>query len=300
MTVRDRLELVMLGIIWGGSFLFMRIAAPEFGAFALVEVRVSIAALFLMIIILLRGRAGDMLQLAAPLTILGIVSSAVPFALFAWAAMTITAGTAAVTNATAPLFGALVGFLWLGDRLRRAQVAGLAIGFAGILILLWDRIAISVDGAPLAIVACLAAALCYGIAVNFTKQRLTGVSALVSSTGSQVVSAILLLPLAIIYWPAESPSSISWLSALALGIVCTGIAYLIYFRLIARIGPAKAITVTYLAPVFGMIWGEVFLHEPVTAGMLAACAVIVLGIALATGNYRRRIVIGEGPPSAER
>jgi drug/metabolite transporter (DMT)-like permease len=214
--------------------------------------------------------------------------------------MTITAGTAAVANATAPLFGALVGFLWLGDRLRRIQVAGLAIGFAGILILLWDRIAISVDGAALAIAACLAAALCYGIAVNFTKQRLTGVSALVSSTGSQVVSAILLLPLAITYWPAESPSSISWLSALALGIVCTGIAYLIYFRLIARIGPAKAITVTYLAPVFGMIWGEVFLHEPITVGMIAACAVIVLGIALATGNNRRQVVIGEGPPSAER
>lgn len=289
MTFRDRIELVLLGIIWGGSFLFMRIAAPEFGAFALVEVRVTVAALFLLCIIVFRGRSGELLKLAGPLVFLGIVSSALPFVLFAWAALTITAGTSAVSNATAPLFGALVGFLWLGDRLRPVQVAGLAIGFAGIVILLWDRIAISVEGAALAIGACLAAALCYGIAVNFTKHRLTGVSALVSATGSQVTSAILLLPLAFVFWPAESPSAASWSSALALGILCTGIAYLIYFRLIARIGPARAITVTYLAPVFGMIWGEVFLNEAISAGMLAACAVIVLGIALATGNFRPRL-----------
>lgn len=293
MTVRDRVELVLLGVIWGASFLFMRIAAPEFGAIALVEVRVGIAAVFLLLMTALRGRAGNLAQLAAPLTFLGFVSSALPFVLFAWAALTITAGTAAVVNATAPLFGALVGFLWLGDRLRPFQVAGLAIGFAGILILLWDRISVSVEGAALAIAACLLAALCYGIAVNYTKQRLTGVPALVNSTGSQVASAILLLPLAIIYWPAASPSLISWLSAVALGIVCTGIAYLIYFRLIARIGPARAITVTYLVPVFGMIWGEVFLNEPISAGMLAACAVIVLGIALATGNFRSRVAAPE-------
>jgi drug/metabolite transporter (DMT)-like permease len=191
-------------------------------------------------------------------------------------------------NATAPLFGALVGYLWLRDRLRPLQSLGLAIGFAGILILLWDRIAVSVDGAAWAIGACLLAALSYGVAVNFTKRNLTGVSSLVCSAGSQLASAVLLAPLAVLFWPSVMPSANSWLSALALGVFCTGLAYVIYFRLIARIGPAKAITVTYLLPVFGMLWGEVFLHEPITAGMLAACGVIVLGIALATGSFRPR------------
>lgn len=288
MTHRDRLELVLLGIIWGASFLFMRIAAPEFGAVALVEMRLAIAALFLLVVMAWRGGMPEMLRRAVPLTFLGIVSSALPFVLFAWAALTITAGTGAVVNATAPLFGALVGYLWLGDRLRPLQVLGLAVGFAGIVILMWDRIAFSVDGAPWAIGACLLASLSYGVAVNFTRNKLTGVPALVCSTGALLSSTILLAPLTLIYWPGEMPSGISWFSAISLGIVCTGFAYLIYFRLIARIGPSKAITVTYLVPVFGMAWGAVFLYEPITAGMLAACAVIIVGIALATGNFRVR------------
>jgi drug/metabolite transporter (DMT)-like permease len=288
MTFRDRLELLLLGIIWGASFLFMRIAVPEFGAVALAEMRVAIAAMILLAALTWRGGVRQMLVLAAPLTVVGVVSSALPFLLFAWATLTITAGTAAVVNATAPLFGALVGYLWLRDRLRPLQSLGLAIGFAGILILLWDRIAVSVDGAAWAIGACLLAALSYGVAVNFTKRNLTGVSSLVCSAGSQLASAVLLAPLAVLFWPSVMPSANSWLSALALGVFCTGLAYVIYFRLIARIGPAKAITVTYLVPVFGMLWGEVFLHEPITAGMLAACGVIVLGIALATGSFRPR------------
>jgi drug/metabolite transporter (DMT)-like permease len=288
MTFRDRLELLLLGIIWGASFLFMRIAVPEFGAVALAEMRVAIAAMILLAALTWRGGVRQMIVLAAPLTVVGVVSSALPFLLFAWATLTITAGTAAVVNATAPLFGALVGYLWLRDRLRPLQSLGLAIGFAGILILLWDRIAVSVDGAAWAIGACLLAALSYGVAVNFTKRNLTGVSSLVCSAGSQLASAVLLAPLAVLFWPSVMPSANSWLSALALGVFCTGLAYVIYFRLIARIGPAKAITVTYLVPVFGMLWGEVFLHEPITAGMLAACGVIVLGIALATGSFRPR------------
>jgi drug/metabolite transporter (DMT)-like permease len=292
MTLRDRLELILLGVIWGASFLFMRIAVPEFGAIALVEVRVSVAAIFLLAILMWRRGAGEVLKLAGPLTFLGVVSSALPFVLFAWATLTVTAGTAAVVNATAPLFGALVGFVWLGDRLRPVQCAGLAIGFVGILVLMWDRIAVNIDGAAWAIGACLLAALSYGVAVNFTKHRLTGVNSLISSTGSQLASTILLLPLAIKYWPAQSPTAASWYSAIGLGILCTGLAFVIYFRLIARIGPARAITVTYLVPVFGMLWGELFLHEPISAGMLAACAVIVLGIALATGNLGLRRTTG--------
>ena len=288
MTHRDRLELILLGAIWGASFLFMRVAAPEFGPIALVELRVGIAALFLLGVLLWRGGVRKMLRLAGPMAVVGVTGSAFPFVLFAYATLTITAGTAAVGNATAPLFAALVGYLWLRDTLRPAQSLGLAVGFGGILVLLWDRIALGGEGAAYAIGACVVAALSYGVAVNYTKKRLSGVPALVNATGSQLAASLLLLPLAIMHWPAETPSTRSWYSAIGLGIICTGLAFILYFRLIARLGPAKAITVTYLVPVFGMLWGLVFLQESISTGMIAACVVIFLGVALTTGTIRRR------------
>jgi drug/metabolite transporter (DMT)-like permease len=284
MSYRDRIEMLLLGAIWGASFLFMRIAAPEFGPFALVEIRVAIAALFLFAILLLRGGVRKLVPLVLPLTIVGIASSALPFVLFTYATLSISAGTAAVLNATAPLFGALVGYVWLQDKLRPLQCVGLAVGFAGVVILVWDRMSVIGEAAVVAAGACLIAALSYGVAVNFTKKKLAGVPAIVNATGSQIAASLLLLPLAAWFWPAEPPGPASWYSATALGIVCTGIAFVIYFRLIARIGPSRAITVTYLVPVFGMLWGLIFLHEPISAGMIAACGVVLFGIALATGK----------------
>ena len=284
MTYRDRIELILLGAIWGASFLFMRVAAPEFGPFALVELRVGIAALFLLAILLWRRGIRNLLPLVLPLTVVGIANSALPFVLFAYATLSISAGTAAVLNATAPLFGALIGYVWIHDKLRPLQCVGLAVGFAGVVLLVWDRMSLDVEGTIAATAACLVATFSYGLAVNFTKKKLAGVSALVSATGSQIAASLLLLPLAAVYWPANVPGASSWYSAAALGVVCTGIAFVLYFRLIARLGPSKAITVTYLVPVFGMIWGLVFLHEPISAGMVAACLVVFFGIALATGK----------------
>lgn len=291
MSYRDRLELVMLGAIWGASFLFMRVAVPEFGAIALVEIRVAIGALLLFVVLLWQGGARDVLRLIVPLVVVGIFGSAIPFTLFAYGTLTISAGTASVMNATAPLFTALVGYIWLRDKLLPTQSIGLAIGFGGVLLLLWDRIALNVEGAALAIGACLLAAFCYGIVVNYTKKNLTGVAPIVNAAGSQLAAAVLLLPLAIVYWPDEAVSAQGWYNAIALGLLSTGIAFILYFRLIARIGPARAITVTYLVPVFGMLWGLTFLGERISGGMMAACAVILVGIALATKGFRRTVAM---------
>ena len=299
MTRRDLIELILLGAIWGASFLFMRIAAPEFGPFALVELRVGIAALFLLAILLWRGGVRNLLPLVLPLTLLGITSSALPFVLFAYATLSVSAGTAAVLNATAPLFGALVGYVWLRDKLRPLQCVGLALGFAGVVLLVWDRTSVNVEGAVVAAAACLVATLCYGVAANFTKKKLAGSPALANATGSQITAALLLLPLAALYWPEKMPSAASWYSAAALGVLCTGIAFALYFRLIARVGPAKAITVTYLVPVFGMIWGLMFLHEPISTGMVAACLVVFLGVALATGKQPSAAAATQAPVTAE-
>jgi drug/metabolite transporter (DMT)-like permease len=284
MTSRDRIELIVLATIWGASFLFMRVAVPEFGPIALVQVRVTIAALFLLTVLAFRGGIRQLPAHAGPLTLVGITSSALPFVLFAYAALHVTAGTAAVLNATAPLFGAVVAFVWLRDRLPPARILGLTVGFGGVLVLAWDKIGAHGNGTALAVAAGLVASLSYGVAVNYTKTRLHAVDPIVNAAGSQIAAALLLLPLTLGYWPDAQPSTSSWLAVIALGILSTGIAYVIYFRLIVRIGPAKAITVTYLVPVFGMVWGLVFLHEAITAGMVVACAVILTGTALATGN----------------
>lgn len=284
MKHRDRMELLLLGVLWGASFLFMRVAAPEFGAIALVEIRVSVAALFLLVVLTWRGGWRRMLPAAMPLTVVGAINSALPFTLFAYATLSITAGTAAVLNASAPLFAAVVAYFWVRDLLSRARVLGLIVGFGGVLVLLWDRISFDDTGSTWAMIAALAASLAYGIAANYIKRKLGGVEPLVTATGSQIAATLLLLPVCVIYWPSVTPSLLSWLCAIALGIACTGIAYILYFRLITHVGPAKAITVTYLVPVFGMLWGLVFLREAITVSMLIACGVILLGTALATGS----------------
>jgi len=301
MNQRDRFELLILGVIWGASFLFMRVAAPEFGAVALVEIRVTIAAVFLTAVLALRGGMGGLRGATAPLTIVGVFSSALPFVLFAYATLYITAGTAAVINASAPLFAALVAYAWLRDKLTLPRVIGLAVGFGGVLLLAWDKISFNGGGTTFAILAGLGASLSYGVGVNYTKKKLGRVPPLAAATGSQIAATLLLLPLAIANWPDTVPSLKSWLSVIALGVFCTGVAYIFYFRLISRIGPAKAITVTYLVPMFGMLWGLVFLHEAITVSMLAACAVILLGTALASGSVTlpRRRVSREIPVSSE-
>ncbi|MGB5257032.1 MAG: DMT family transporter [Woeseiaceae bacterium] len=286
MTHRDRLELVLLAAVWGASFLFMRIAAPEFGAIALAEMRIAIGALFLLLVLLWRGGVRELAQAPLQLTTVGLFNSAMPFALFAYGTLYVSAGTGAVVNATAPLFAAVVGYVWLRVRLDFLQSLGLAIGFAGVLLLVWDRFALNVDGAGLATGACLLATFSYGVAANYTKKALSGVRPLVNAAGSQLAASVLLMPLAIAYWPDEAVSTKSWLSAIALGVVCTGVAYILYFRLIARLGPTRAISVTYLIPVFGIFWGVIFLGETVSMGMLVAGAIILVGIALTSGGLR--------------
>ena len=281
MTRRDIIDLLLLGAIWGSSFLFMRVAAPEFGPVPLIAVRVAVAAAFLSFVLARRGGFPGMKGQLAPLALVGALNSAIPFSLFAFAALSLTAGFASVLNATAPLFGALVAYAWLRESLSPSRVLGLALGFVGVLILVSGRL--SLRGDLSAILACLLAALCYGIAAHYTKARLIGASPLVIATGSQIGAAVLLAAPAVYFWPARMPSLPGWLYALVLGVVCTGLAYVLYFRLIARAGAAKAIAVTYLIPVFGMGWGWMFLGERVTPSMVLGCTVILLGIALATG-----------------
>jgi drug/metabolite transporter (DMT)-like permease len=262
MKTRDVLEWLLLGALWGASFLFMRVASPEFGPVALIAMRVTAAAMFLAIPLILRNELSLLARFWKQLLLLGALNSAIPFTLFAFATLSMTAGDAAVLNATAPLFGGLIGYLWFRENLSLQKIVGLAIGFLGVVILVWGKLSGITGVLPLT--AGLAAALLYGVAAHYSKRSLRNIPPLVVSTGSLIAASLLLLPLSLLTWPESLPSAKSWLCVLALGIGCTAIAYLLYFRLLKNVGPSNAMTVAYLIPVFGILWGYLLLKESVT------------------------------------
>jgi drug/metabolite transporter (DMT)-like permease len=287
MTGRDAFDLLLLAAIWGASFLFMRIAAPDFGAFPLVFVRVALAGLLLLPLLFWRRQAGALREHWRDIAVVGVLNSALPFALFTLAALAINAGLSAIFNATTPLWTALVAWWWLRERPQPLRAAGLAVGFVGVLALAVGKASLQPGehgiSPALAILACLLAAAMYGVASNYTRRRLTGVPTLTLAVGSQLSAAVVVALPAWWFWPAVTPPLRAWWAAVALAVLCSGLAYLLYFRLIARLGPAAASSVTFLIPLFAVAWGAMFLDERPTPAMLGGGAIILLGTALATG-----------------
>jgi drug/metabolite transporter (DMT)-like permease len=279
-------ELVLLAALWGASFLFMRLGAHEFGPIALAAVRVGLASAMLIPLLASRGQLAELRTHWKGLLLVGALNSAVPFALFSFAALSITAGLSSIVNATTPLWTALVAFVWLRQGLTPWRVLGLVVGFAGVAFLAWDKASFKpgADHTGLwAVLACAAATFCYGVAANATKRYLAGVSPLAVATGSQFAAALLLALPAAWLWPAAMPGTTAWLSAVALAGLCTALAYILYFRLMSRVGPTNAVSVTFLIPLFAILWGALFLQEAITAQMVAGGAIVLVGIALALG-----------------
>lgn len=287
MSPSSLLDFLLLAAIWGGSFLFMRLAVVDLGPVPTAALRVAIATAFLLPLVLWRGLGPQLRRHWRKVCVIGVLNSGLPFALFAFAVSTITTGLSAILNATVPLFGALVAWLWLQDRPGASRALGLAVGFAGVAMLAWDGASFKAGtGGPApgwAVLACLLATLCYGIAASATKKYLAGLPPLVTATGSQLGATMLLALPAAWTWPGRMPSATAWLALLAVGVLCTGIAYILYFRLIEQAGPARALAVTFVVPVFAVLYGVLFLHEQVTAWMLLCAGVIVCGTALSTG-----------------
>jgi drug/metabolite transporter (DMT)-like permease len=286
------IEFVLLGAIWGASFLFMRLGAAEFGALPTAGLRVGIAAVFLLPLLLTRGQGPALAQHWEKIFFLGLINSGIPFACYSYALMSITTGLSALLNATVPLFGALVAWVWLRDRPHRLKILGLLIGFVGVAMLAWGKASFKPDASGLssgwAVVACLVACLCYGIAASFTKRYLAGVPSLAVATGSQVGATLGLAVPTLWLWPAVSPSMTAWLALLAVGVLCTGVAYVLFFRLIDKVGAASTLTVTFLIPVFAVVYGLVFLGESVTPWMLTCGVVILCGTALSLDLLKLR------------
>ena len=280
-------DLILLAALWGSSFLFMRIGAAEFGALPTAAVRVGIGMLFLLPLVFLRGQAQALRQHWKPALGIGLLNSGLPFALFAFALLTINTGLAAMLNATVPMFGALVAWAFFGDRPDASRSLGLVIGFAGVAMLAGRGAGfhegVDESAVLLAIAACLGGCICYAFAASLTRKHLAGVPAMATATGSQVGATLALILPAVWFWPEQMPSLRAWLSLLVLGTACTGFAYILFFRLIENAGPARALTVTFVVPVFALFYGAVFLGERITQWMLVCAVVIVCGVALSTG-----------------
>ncbi|MGZ8321032.1 MAG: DMT family transporter [Telluria sp.] len=298
MSTANMLRLVLLAAIWGSSFLFMRIAAPVLGPAVLIEYRVAFAAIFLFAVGLFLRKRLDLRDNWKHYLILGLLNSALPFLLFAFAASTLSASVLSVLNATAPMWGALIGALWSRQAVSGRTALGLVLGTGGVALLVgFDEVA-SRPGAGIAIAAALLAALSYSVASTWARTA-KSVEPFANAHGSMWAATLLVIP-ALPFFPAPAEPTIGIMgAALALGVVCSGIAYIIYFRLIQDVGPTSALTVTFLNPLFGILWGALFLGEVVGWHTMAGAAIVILGTALVTGFrpgvLARRTVAAQRP-----
>ncbi len=264
----------------------MRVAAPEFGPVAMIALRTGIAALMLSPLLFDARTRGEIRSHWKPLLIVGITNSALPFCMFGYSMLYLNAGFDAILNATTPLWTAAIAALWFRTPLTRTAVLGLALGVTGVGVLVSDSLSLQGANVPAAIAAVMIATLSYGFAANYSKRHLVGIKPTTVAFASMAFAALILLVPALAMLPAAPVSVRAWLATLSLGVFCTGFAYVLYFRLIAQVGAAFAASVTFLVPVFGMIWGALFLSERVTPLMLAGCVVILLGAALIAGKIR--------------
>jgi drug/metabolite transporter (DMT)-like permease len=271
----DAARLILLAAIWGASFLFTRIAAPAIGPVLTAELRTLIAGIALAVYFGLTGFNPQWRRWGRQYVIVGMLNSGLPFLLWAYAALSLTAGLMSVLNATSPMWGALWSAALLRERLNARRIVGLVIGVAGVALV--TRPETGADIATPAVIAALAAAFCYGLAGAYIRRWASAVPARGMAAGTQMAAGVLLIPFIALSPPPAAPTPLVAASMLALGLVCGAVAYLLYFRLIADIGATGALTVTYLIPVFGVLWGAAFLGEAISAPMLGGAALVILG-----------------------
>jgi len=281
-SLRDISELIFLSAIWGSSFLFLRLTSPVFGPIFLIEMRVLSGLAVLLPLVLFLGKRAEFQKHWKMIATVSLMNMAIPFCFFAFSAVYIGAGLLSIINATVPIFSACVAYVVYKERLSRSSLLGLLIGFLGVVVLMFNPDESFGSSGWLAILSALLACLLYGTAINLTVNNLQGVSGLTITAGGLFVSSLVLLPFAFWARPEVLPVGNIWWSVFALGIVCTGFGFVMFYRLIDRIGAGRAIMTTYLIPVFSILWGNIFLGESVTLIMVVGCILVLLGVGLTT------------------
>jgi drug/metabolite transporter (DMT)-like permease len=282
-TRDDWIRLIALSAIWGASFIFYRIIAPVLGAVWTAESRVLIAGLILLLFATLT-KANLEWHRWRWYGLIGVLNSGIPFALIAFAQLKLTASMAAILNATTPMWSVLVGALGFGGQFTKSKAMGLLLGIIGVAVLVgWSPLEPSLQ-TTLSILAMLTATFCYGLSSNLTNKFLTGAPPLGATVGSQLGSSVALAFLLPFDLPRSQPSVTVLLCVLGLAILCSAVAYLLYFRLILEIGAVRASTVTLIVPMFSMLWGSLFLGESITWVKIVACIIIFSGVGLINGQ----------------
>ena len=288
MKPRDFAALILLGALWGGSFLFIRVAVPALGPFLLVEWRVALAGVALVIYALAVGRAPKIRTRWRPFAVLGFLNAALPFSLISAAEIYLTASLAAILNSTTVMFTAIVAAVWMGDALTARKFVGIILGIVGVTVLVgWDPVPLN-GVVLLSVAAMLVASLSYALGATYAKRAFSGIPPLGMAIGQLSGATALLLPLAVVSVPERAPSFNAALSMLGLALLSTAVAYLIYFRLIENVGPTSTVTVTLLVPVFGLLFGVLLLDEPFSLGTVAGLGIILTSVVLITGIAFKR------------
>src|SRR3954469_5569863 len=300
MNGRDWAILLLLSVIWGGSFFFIEVAIPTVAPLTLVLIRVALAAAMLWAYLLVRRERLPLPRGAVfALLVLALLNNVVPFVLFAWAQQRIDGALASILNATTPIWGVLVAHLFTSDeKATPLKIIGVLLGFGGVALMIGLDALGGLGGGLLAQLACLVATLCYALAGVWARRfRPMGVPPLAVSTGQLTASAIVMLPLVLVFeppWLSPPPTVLAWAALVALALLCTSLAYILYFRLLASAGATNSLLVTFLIPVTAILLGALVLGERLESRHFAGMALIAAGLAAIDGRLfsRRR------PPQA--
>ena len=289
LQLKHLLLLLLLAAIWGASFLFARVSAPEFGPITFTSIRIGIAALALLPILFLKNHWQILRENLGLIAFIAVLNSALPFMLLAYTTLYLSAGVTSVLNSLVPIFSAVIAHYYLQDYLSRKQTIGLAIGITGVLILMSDKLALG-NNTILPLGAAFLSGLSYAISANITKKKLSHVPPRVLAASSMFTAGILLIPFGILNWPEQMPGAHAWMAVVAVAILSTAFAYLIFFWLIKEIGPTRTVSVTLIIPIFGIIWGALFLSESITLNIILGTVVILVGayLSLALNLFSRR------------
>jgi len=293
MSPTSLVRLLTLAALWGGSFLFMRIAANPLGPVVLIEARVGFAAITLLVVAFYLKNKLKFTDNIKHFFILGLFNSALPFLLFAYSAQFLNVSTLAILNSTSPIWAAIIGAFMAKKMLPKHVSIGLILGIIGVSVLVgWQGLRIG-ESIILPISCALMAALSYGIATNYAKNA-PQVKAYDNAHGSMWASVIIILPLLPFFPVRESLTFDIFTAVLLLGVFCTGLAYLLYFRLIADLGAPSALSVTFLIPLFGILWGHLFLDEVIGLTTLIGSILVITGTVFVTGFSPRTMVKKKG------
>lgn len=280
MKPREVASLFVMGALWGGSFVFQRLLVPLYGPLPNTFLRLVSAGLALAAFCALTRQKVEWRGRLGVLWLTAVLTAALPYTLFAFGALKLSSAILAVLNATAPMFGAVFAVIWLKEKFTPLRLLGLGLGAVGVAMIsqVWN--AKAGDGAVPAVLACLLAAACYGLSGVVVKLRASDASAITLATSGQLIAGLTLAPLAAATWPAQPVPGWAWGMVVVFGVVCSALPYLLYMWLQFNVGPTRALTVTYLIPVFGGLWGWLLLREPLTLVQIAGGVVVLAGTAL--------------------